>query len=181
MLEISIQGKKDGVYPYSLEADVSLVAGMPSNFFGVIRVEGSWKRHRDQIIVEGSASVGASFVCDRSAEEYEEDVVAQLSVVYIVDTERWLEQRRETEPDPPYYLPEDAQVIDLTEEIRQQLILSIPVRTIAPKYREVDLEQLYPDVVEGAVGSSVGGEKEIVDERWAALKKLKFDPPSNGS
>jgi uncharacterized metal-binding protein YceD (DUF177 family) len=66
---------------------------------------------------------------------------------------------------------EEDKVIDLTEDVRQVLTVAIPFRRVAPAYRDKELEEIHPAIKERDANGT--DHSQVVDERWAALAKLK--------
>ena len=62
---------------------------------------------------------------------------------------------------------EDDRTLDITEDVRQVLTVAIPMQHIAPQFRDVPLEDLYPTLKDSRDSS------ELVDDPWAALQQLK--------
>ena len=65
---------------------------------------------------------------------------------------------------------EDATVIDITDEVRQELMVHLPMRRVAPKYRDKELTELFPEL-EGR--DAEAPQPDVVNDQWAALRKLK--------
>jgi uncharacterized metal-binding protein YceD (DUF177 family) len=169
-LIISIKGLQDGKYTVSASAECEYVEGMFPEFFGTIRVSGNIQKLAKRYILMLRAECQARMLCDVSGEEFTEPISTELTLNYIANTHLFLEQMDDPDPEPPLYIREDDTVIDITEEVRQELAVHLPVKRIAPQYRETSFGEIYPDYDADA---SASGSQDI-DPRWAALKGISF-------
>lgn len=169
MLKVFIQGLKDGIYDVEAECPVEQIADIFPEFFGTVRAKGSMrilgKRHTVNIIAECDAKL----ICDISLEEYTETITATLNVAYMADEELFTigadsdiaaAEERIIHPDDKY--------IDITEEVREELCVSLPLKRVAPAYRDKDLAEIFPDLVPDNSASPT-------DDRWANLKNIKLN------
>lgn len=168
MLKLRIHGIKDGESGFAIEEDSKKITDLPNEFFGIISVEGKLTKIGKRYTVVGSARCQAKFVCDLSLEEYDEEIIANFDYSYTVNNELYhmLKEKGDLENENgEIIIHEDDQYIDLSEELRQELILNIPMKKVAPMYRNKNLKDIYPDF---------NVEDEEIDPRWSELKKLKF-------
>ncbi|MCS6966353.1 MAG: DUF177 domain-containing protein [Candidatus Kapabacteria bacterium] len=165
LLSIRIQGLRDGQYDVFLTAPAESVANMASEFFGEITLVGTLEKLGRRYTFVGVARCQARLVCDRTLEEYTEWIETPIEVAYLADTELYLLRQGE-QRDRTYELQvirDDDTHIDFSEEIRQELTVHLPMKRIAPQYREIPFEQLYPQYAAAP---------ESKDERWAPLRRL---------
>lgn len=168
-MELSIKGLPDGRHEVELEADVMTMPAICSEFIGTVRVTGFVQKIGKRYIVTGQAECKARLICDRSGEEFEEHIIAPLQLNYVANTHLYLEQQDREEPEQPYYIREDATKIPIADEVRQELAVNLPLKRIAPAYRDKNLGDLYPDL-----DADVSPSTNEPDERWAALKNISF-------
>ncbi len=167
MLKIRIHGIKDGESDFILEDKVSNLRDLPVEFFGNITVEGKLTKIGKRYTVVGVAKCKTNLICDISLEEYQDEINARFDYSFIVNNELYaiLKEKGEFENENgEIIIHEDDQFLDLSEELRQELILNIPMKKVAPQFRGKDLNDIYPDL----------GIEEESDPRWSELKKLKF-------
>ena len=167
MLKIPIQGLKDGNSDISLTSDVSEMGVIFPEFFGKITLTGILNKFGKRYIFKGKAVCNAKLICDRSLEEFSEEITATIDVSYLADTEVFLLQ------DPAgdeniYIIREDEPFIDLSVEVCEELALNLPMKRIAPQYRDKELKDILPD-------RAVTDNDEKIDERWAALKNIHLN------
>lgn len=169
-MELSIKGLSDGKHEVEITSEVSKIPSMFPEFFGSIAVTGFVQKIGKRYIVTGQAECNARLVCDRSGEEFEERIIAPLQLNYVANTHLYLEQQDREEPEQPYYIREDANKIFIGDEVRQELAVNLPLKRIAPAYRDKSLDDLYP----GFDADAPQVAKDEPDDRWAALKNISF-------
>ncbi len=169
MLKISIRALKDRDNPVELSENCEKIDGIFSEFFGLVEFTGIVKRQGDRYIVKGKASCQANLICDLSNEDFIETIEAEINAVYVVDNTLF-DLSRDTlyELHGEIYMRDDDLFIDITEEVKQELAISLPLKRIAPAYRDKKVEDLYPDYINTS--------SELPeDSRWEALKKLNLN------
>jgi len=167
MLKLRIHGIKDGESDFTLEDESLNIKDLPEEFFGNIVVEGKLTKIGKRYTIVGNVKCNAKLICDVSLEEYIEEIVAKFEYSFIVNNDLYLLLREKGEfenENGEIIIHEDDQYLDISEEIRQELILNIPMKKVAPTYRGKSLSEIYPDL----------DIEEEIDPRWSELKKLKF-------
>ena len=172
MLLISIKGLSDGAYPIEESVECYAIENFFEEFFCVIRVAGTLRKHGKRYIIQATASAKARLLCDISGEEYDEDVVADFSLEYVADTTIANLHYGTLDAEQPYYIREDDLQIDISDELRQELAVHLPLKRVAPQYRGKDFTEIYPDYSADAAASSTD---TPIDPRWAALQSISFD------
>ncbi len=173
MLKILVKGIKDGEYDVDISSPVEEIEGFFPEFFGEVRFRGKLRILGKRYTVEGIAECEANLVCDLSLEEYTETISVQISSSFYANNELYFslkgisEELRET---PEHIIHEDDKYIDISEDVRQELAIHLPMKRIAPKYRGKSFEDIYPQF---SADAKLKGKTKEVDERWSALKKLK--------
>lgn len=173
MLKILVKGIKDGEYDVDISSPVEEIEGFFPEFFGEVRFRGKLRILGKRYTVEGVAECDANLVCDLSLEEYTETISVQITSSFYANNELYFslkgisEELRET---PEHIIHEDDKYIDISEDVRQELAIHLPMKRIAPKYRGKSFEDIYPQF---SADIKPKGKTKEIDERWSALKKLK--------
>ena len=166
----------DGIHAVELTIPVEKVKGMFPEFFGNVTVNGQIQKLGSRYTFTGTAQCLARLICDRSLEEFEELISAPLTVSFLANTELIKAAEGTSSKDETVKLVrEDQKELNITDEVIEELAVNIPMRRIAPEFRDKDLSELYPNIAaKDATDPSDDSLKEDeIDERWAALKKLK--------
>ena len=164
MFTIDISSLSTGIHHFEFTPSASEVDLDPTSFAD-LRVETELQYHRDRILVKLDASATATLTCDRTLQSYEQPVEGHYNVLFgppsMVGTQG--EAFEEVRPLTP-----SDQEIDLTDVVRDTLLLSLPQRRVAPGAEEesIDREFGVPDEDET---------DDSIDPRWSELRKLRDD------
>ncbi len=170
MLQVRVHGIQDGKFNFELEEPVKTLADLPEEFIGNIQVKGSLTKIGKRYSLICNATCTARFVCDISLEEFEEEITVDFELNVIANSELYYlnaESDIKENESGDLIIHEDDQYIDLSDFVRQELILGIPMKKVSPKYRDKDFEEIYPEF-------SVNNNQEF-NEQWSALMKLKVE------
>ena len=129
---IEISGLADG----ELKSDI-----IDSEVF----VEGSLRVHNDRIILKGKAWTSAKLICDLSLEEYREDIAAEIDISIIKGMKK---ENRSEKDENTIYIGEEEKIANITEIVVQELLVKVPMKKVAPKYRGKDIDEIYPEIKE---------------------------------
>lgn len=158
MVQIDIASMSNGVHEVALNpapGDLDLNEEEFSDIEARVRLDIG----EQQILAQLSVSALANLICDRTLAPFTQSVNGDYAVVF---ARRPIEEADADETIKP--LDPTARELDVTDEIRDTLLLSIPLRKVAPEASDAQLVLTY------------GGEEDAgvsVDPRWEALRKLK--------
>ncbi len=133
--------------------------------FSDLHVDVRLERQRDRVLVAFTARAVASLHCDRTLRPFEQPVEGSYGLLFAPpDTAPPPDEDDAYEEVHPWPLSETK--LDITDAVRDTLLLALPQRQVAPGAEEADLETTYgaPD-----------GEEEAIDPRWEKLRALKGD------
>ena len=173
MIKILIHGIKDGIHVIRQEIPVSEIEGICKEFIGNIYIDGKLRKLGNRYSITGRAECTAKLVCDRTLKEFEENIVADIKISFLADDSLFhsnadLEAARAEN----IIIREDNKYIDITQEVREQLAVMLPLKRLAPEFADVEFEQLFPQYSNKHYSDIQSKE---IDERWAPLKKIKFN------
>ncbi|MDZ4746603.1 MAG: DUF177 domain-containing protein [bacterium] len=172
MIGIDITGMRDGQHNVETSHPVSDITGLGPEYTGTVDITGVVVRRGPKFTVIVTCDANAHLVCDRSLEEYDEPITFDLDLDFVTDSSLASTQRKVPEAlddEAVRAIRDEDNYIDLTEDIRQELTVALPMRRVAPAYRDKNLEEIFPAIAESDKGPS----DETADGRWEALKKLK--------
>ncbi len=171
MVKIFIQGIKDGLYEIDQHVPVEEVKDIYPEFFGEIHLTGKLRKFGNRYTFTGAAECSAKLVCDVSVTEYEERIAADINVAFLADSKqkslRYTVQNEEELG--ARLIGEDDKFIDISEDVREELAVNIPLKKVAPRFRDKSFEELHPEFSPGKE------ESKHIDERWSVLNKLKIN------
>lgn len=151
-MKINISGLSEGVHQYNLSSS-PVEIGIDLNVIGDVTANITLEKSIHQILATVNASVKGVFICDRCADEFTDEVKTTYTMVY-----SW-ERTDETEEDDDFHiLGHDDNVIDLSQSIKEYLMLAVPVKLLCKNNCEIPVH--------------VAAEKSSVDPRWEKLQTL---------
>lgn len=173
-MKVFIQGLRDGEYPVEIESKVENIPELPEELIGIVRLVGTMKILHKRYTIQAQILSRAKFICDISLEDFEEDLSCDFSISLVANNLLAAENKdRADDEASEKYIYEDEKHIDLTSEIREELIVNLPLKRVAPKYREKSFEDIYPQFAEKKKAKTKKNPE--IDDRWSALKNLKFN------
>lgn len=122
----------------------------------------------DQFIkVSFELSSNVELICDRSLDLFEETIEGKFDILFQPDEI----QESVTEQSAVKQIPADELVLDIEDEVRDTIMLNIPIKKIHPKF--VDESGKLKDFETARFGDVDESEDDPIDPRWDKLKKLK--------
>lgn len=168
-VRISIAGFQRGSRAVHVEAHARDIPALGDEFQGELILDGSLRRVGNRIYVDVTVTSPATLQCDRSLEWYSDLVERHLELVYEINADLASEQRHADVSDVPIRgLSPDRQWIDLTDDVRQELMLGLPMKRVAPQYRDRELNEIYP-----ALNDADNSRSSQTEDQWAALRTLR--------
>lgn len=164
MLTVDITPYKSGIHQIELEPTAEEVDLAP-DAFDDLHVDATLTCHRDRILVELEASAVAELTCDRTLKPFDQRVEGTYRLLFGPASMVGDESDAYEEVRP---LDRTDLEIDLTDVVRDTILLAIPQRCIAPGAEEEDIDMTF-----GTSGEEEGDDEGPVDPRWSELKKLK--------
>lgn len=118
-----------------------------------------------RVFVTFTVSASATLECDRTLEPYQQPVSGDFAVLFVADEEA---EGLAQAADDVLPLPLPGQPLDLTEPVRDTLLLALPARRIAPGAEDLDIPTQF--------GALTDDEGNPIDPRWEALRRLREKP-----
>lgn len=162
MLTIDISSLSTGIHRLEL-APSATQANLDPSTFEEIQVDAVLQYHRDRILVQMHATATAELTCDRTLQPYEEEIEGEYNVLFAPPDMEGQEGEEFEEVRP---LDPSDREIDLTDVVRDTLLLAIPQRKIAPGAEDEPIDREF-----GATDEE--DDDGPVDPRWSDLEKLK--------
>lgn len=161
-LRINISKLSEGEHRYSLSTEPPDI-GLDDRIDRNVDVEVVVEKANRQFLLRAEIRTHGRFVCDRCLDEFQRDVSAEYSVVYVQggDPPEDLRQSEEI-----LYLPADVNIIDLGEDVRQYLILSLPLKMLCKD----ECAGLCPVCGSNRNTTQCTCTVDETDPRWATLK-----------
>ena len=151
-----------GVSDEQLEVEAEAL-GVEDSGINRVRIQLKFNKQDDNLRIQCQLNAFATLTCDRSLDRYETMLESTYEVVFQHD----VQDEREELSGTLRKLDPSRNVIDITRELRDTILLSIPVKKLHPRY----IEDGEITEFEASFGDK---EKESGhDPRWDALTELK--------
>lgn len=161
MIRIDIKPLAPGVHEFEWDIDAEAL-DLDSEDFGALHLNVRLDFQPTQIFVTMQTKALAHLVCDRTLVKFDQEVVGDYHILFS-GSDMFDEEGDKQHEEDIRFLASDEDELDLTEAVRDTVMLSLPQRRIAPgaEAEEIPLQFGQPD------GDG------YVDPRWEALKQLK--------
>jgi len=162
-MKIKISGLKNGTYTYKFEGkseSLELIEPLSGNYCADIVLN----KFDDQIILDVSVTSEANFECDRCSADFKRNVSGEYRMVYLLRSV----ENADSDSDITYLHP-DTDKIDIVNDVRDYLILSVPMKKLCKEECAGLCIKCGKDLNEGACDCT----DEKIDERWKDLLELK--------
>lgn len=171
MLRIDLVALPEGIHHLTLEAEAAELELEPEAFKD-IHVDVVLDYRDDRALVSLHAAAVVTLECDRTLRLFEQAIEGDYQLLFAppafargAGSDDDIEEIRVLDPS-------DRQ-LDLTDAVRDTLLLAIPTRKVAPGAEDLDLQTTY--------GVSAPKEGDPIDPRWEALRKLRSGGDSTES
>lgn len=118
------------------------------------------------IEVKFMVDVTVKMICDRSLKAFTKKINGSYQILFEPDPD----EEYEEENSAVKRIPPDELTLDISKEVRDTIMLEIPVKKVHPDY--IDEDGKIVDFETQQFGDELSDEEKI-DPRWSALKKLK--------
>lgn len=163
MLGIDTTSLKPGLHEWHLTPSADDLNLDPEAFEDlVVDVRVDHEDERD--LVAFTARATATLECDRTLEPFEHAVEGSYAILFVLPDQ--LDNYTTDESDEDVRpLPKPGRPLDLTDTVRDTLLLALPTRRIAPGAEAEDLPTQF--------GVLTDEDGNPIDPRWDALRKLR--------
>jgi uncharacterized protein len=162
-IRIRVSGLSNGLHEYHFSVEPSEI-GLQAEFHHPVTVDVELDKTTRQIYLKAAVATRGKFICDRCVEEFEQSLANTYNVFYVYDEE----SGSSLPPEEVQVLAPDAVHIDLSEDVRQFVLLSVPLKLLC---RE-DCKGLCPKCGTNWNAGPCSCTQDPTDPRWQGLEKL---------
>jgi uncharacterized protein len=166
VLKIRVSGLSEGVHEYHFDADPTEI-GLEEGFQHPVSIDAKLDKSHRQLFLTVSVSTTGRFQCDRCVEDISQDLSSRYQVFFVhdeIDTGRF-------QADEVRVIGIDETHIDLTADVRETILLSIPFKLLCKE----DCQGLCPRCGINRNSATCTCQVEKEDSPWIELRKLKND------
>ncbi len=160
-MKIQIGGLSEGIHRYSFTEPASTLE-LGEDFSGSVVVETTLDKGPSQILLTSEIRATGQFVCDRCLSPFSADLAPGYAMVYVsegTDTSH-------LDPTEVQVIPAGFHVIDISDDVRQTLLLSIPLKLLCKEA----CRGLCTECGTNLNNETCSCSHAEVDPRWEALK-----------
>jgi uncharacterized protein len=163
-MKIQVGGLSEGLHEYRLEAPASMLM-LEENFSGEVVVDVVLEKTGRQIVLKAGIRTPATFACDRCLERYTTSLSCAYQMYYLLEGT----DTANLDPAEVQYLAPGSTVIDLTDDVRQTILLSVPLKLLCAE----SCEGLCPHCGKNLNTGPCGCTETAADPRWEKLRSLR--------
>jgi uncharacterized protein len=157
MFTINITSLKPGVDHFEFTPEPEALGLDPARFSSII-VKAKLDFQEGRLLVLLNAKATATLECDRTLQLFEQEIGDTYHLLFVPP--EFMEHQADVYDEVRVLNPSD-QSIDVTDAVRDTILLAVPHRKVAPGAEEEELE------------TEFGAPEDRIDPRWDALRKLK--------
>lgn len=163
-IQIRISGLSNGMHEYHFSVtSEELMLG--NNFNNGIEIESQLEKSSRQLLLKTVIHASAVFQCDRCLKDFNQKLNAQYIMFYVYNED----EACKYESDEVSVISPDTVFIDITEDVRQMVMLSVPLKLLCDE----DCKGLCPGCGNDLnISACTCVQESTTDPRWQGLKKL---------
>ncbi len=162
-LKIRVSGLSPGTSEYSFTVSPQDIP-LEANFDTPVEVTARLEKSPSQIVVRGAITTSGSFSCDRCLVSLRQALTCSFAVMYIYDEQ----EAGRFPPEDIRVMAHDATVIDLSPDVRELVLLSVPLKLLCSE----ECRGLCSSCGADLNVAGCGCRNEIANRPWQGLEKL---------
>ncbi|MEO8168524.1 MAG: DUF177 domain-containing protein [bacterium] len=163
-MKIQIGGLSDGIHRYRFEVPTSLL-GLSEQFVNDVVTDVTLDKSSNQILLKASIQATAHCECDRCVSVFDAKLTPSYSMVYVTEGD----DTAGLDSTEVQVIPNGLHIIDITEDVRQTTVLSIPLKLLCKETCRGLCSECGQNLNEGTCACS----EAASDSRWEGLRKLQ--------
>lgn len=164
-MKISLIGLAEGLHTLNfVEKLAELGVENQPNLLEDVNIQIDLEKRSPHYFLKNRVQVSGRFACDRCTEEFDRTVSGDSRTVFSSDKE----MAAMNETDDIHYLASDAKEIDLTDEMRETILLAVPMKMLCAE----NCRGLCAGCGANLNTESCRCAPPPADLRWEALRKL---------
>lgn len=162
-LKINISKLSEGVHDFNLQADPSRLE-LGDTFTSPVSVNVKLDKSSTQIFLKGEIASNGNFMCDRCLIDFTSEFRTSFNIVFMYEA-RGLKEDRTNDIQ---ILSHETNYIDIAEDVRQYLLLAIPIKILCSE----NCRGLCPSCGIDLNENQCKCKSDTLDPRWEALSKI---------
>ncbi len=163
-MKIQIGGLSEGIHRYRFKVAADEL-NLGEQFRADVDVEAALDKTPTQILLTSKIRTTANFQCDRCVAPFEEELSPSYKMLYVLEGS----DTGHLGPSEFQVITPGHNVIDITEDVRQTILLSVPLKLLCNENCKGLCPSCGKNLNEGICTCS----EPAVDSRWEKLRKLQ--------
>jgi uncharacterized protein len=165
-MKIQLGGLSEGIHNYTFTANAKEVGVAETFLARPVTVEASLEKTGHELLLHASIQAPARLTCDRCLTEFVQTLSSSYNMYYVEEGS----ERGNLQPEEIQFLPPDNTIIDITDDVRQTVLLSIPLKILCSE----SCLGLCPSCGRNLNTGRCSCTREEVDPRWEKLRTLQM-------
>ena len=162
-MKIQVGGLSEGAHDYTFEADGKGLE-LGEGITGPVRVAVQLEKTGTQVFLDVQAETRGTFACDRCLTTFQTGIAPRYRMTYLFDAE----DAGQFDPAEVQVVAPTLTVIDITEDVRQTLLLAVPLKLLCTD----ECLGLCPTCGVNRNITTCDCREDSSDTRWDALRNL---------
>ena len=162
---IKLAGLEDGTHIFTGKDNAESIGLDKKKFTEDVSTKVSIDKRGLNYYVNISSTIIGEFCCDRCLEMFKREIISESNIIYTKD----ITLVGKKDDDEVRYIRPDEEDIDISEDIRQFILLSIPIKILCSE----ECKGLCPHCGKNLNLGDCDCKDEPIDSRWEKLKELK--------
>lgn len=163
-MKIQLGGLSEGTHDYHFSA-AGADLGIGPGFRTPVTVSATAEKTGNEVFLNATVEAQVSFVCDRCLTEFEKTLAPHYRMIYVFEGA----EADRFDPSEVQVISPSLSVIDIADDIRQALLLSVPLKLLCSE----SCKGLCPRCGINWNLATCSCRDVRDDQRWEALKKLR--------
>ncbi|RKY90006.1 hypothetical protein DRQ09_00060 [candidate division KSB1 bacterium] len=165
-MKVKLDKLKEGENLLDYRDSPSILDLPEENFSDPIILKGIVEKRGKNYYFKIEIETSGFFQCDRCLVRFKKDIRSSLFVIY--SKEHYIQEESR---DNFYIIPDDEDEVDLSKDIRDEILLTLPIKLLCDE----DCKGICAGCGADLNVEECRCRKDVIDPRWDVLKKIKFE------
>ncbi len=162
-LKINISKLSEGIYDYSLQAEPSQLQ-LSDAFTSPVSVNIKLDKSSTQIYLKAEIMLNGNFTCDRCLIDFKSEIRTLFNIFFMYEAR----SLKNDQSNDIQILSPDTNYIDISEDVRQYILLAIPIKILCSE----NCRGLCPSCGIDLNENQCKCKSDTPDPRWEALSRI---------
>jgi len=165
-MKIQVAGLSEGIHKYHFDTTAAEL-GLGQEYSDGVSVDATLDKTGNELLLKARIRAASNVVCDRCVTPITESLNPSYQMYYVWDEP----EASRFDPSEVQVIPPGHSVIDLSEDVRQTILLAVPFKILCRS----DCKGLCPRCGKNLNEGSCDCTDVTIDSRWDALRSATTD------